>query len=63
MKNTVFFARRQIGWTQKELAKALKISCTTMSLIERNKSAPSVYLALRIASVLEVDINQIFKLE
>lgn len=62
MKNTVFYARREIGWTQKELAKVLKISSTTMSLIERNKSAPSVYLALRIADILQVDVNEIFKL-
>lgn len=63
MTNNVFIIRHESGLKQFELAKLVQISVTTMSLIERGKTSPNIDIALRIAKVLETDINELFKLE
>ena len=49
--------------TQEQLAE--KVSCTrqTINSIEKNRYNPSLELALKIADVLECDVNELFQLK
>ena len=55
--------RKKFGFNQAELGKLVGVSRQTISLIERGDYNPSVTVALTIAKVLGVDINEIFRLE
>lgn len=55
--------RKKSGFNQAELGKLVGVSRQTISLIERGDYNPSVTVALTIAKVLGVDINEIFRLE
>jgi putative transcriptional regulator len=63
LANQVKQARLLKGMTQEELA--AHVSCTrqTIHSIENNRYNPSLELALKIAEVLEVNINNIFQLQ
>ena len=49
--------------TQAELAKAVDVSRQTVISIEGGDYAPSVYLALRIAAVLDTTVEDLFGTE
>ncbi len=51
------------GMTQEELARMVGVSRQTINYIERGKYRPTVLLALKIASVLGVRVEEIFQLE
>lgn len=55
--------RKKAGYNQADLGKLVGVSRQTISLIERGDYNPSVTVALTIAKVLGVDINEIFRLE
>lgn len=55
--------RKKVGLNQAELGGLVGVSRQTISLIERGDYNPSVTVALKIAQVLGVDINEIFRLE
>ena len=55
--------RKKSGYNQADLGKLVGVSRQTISLIERGDYNPSVTVALTIAMVLGVDINEIFSLE
>ena len=54
-------ARKNIN--QQELGKLVGASRQTISLIERGDYSPSVTLALKIAKVFEVPVEDIFEYE
>lgn len=47
--------------TQAELAEAVDVSESTISLIERGIQSPSVFLVHDIAKFLRIDINDLLK--
>jgi len=49
--------------TQEELARKVGVSRQTIIAIEKGKYTPSVYLALKIARVLNKKVEEIFELE
>lgn len=55
--------RKKAGLKQADLGGLVGVSRQTISLIERGDYNPSVTVALTIAKVLGVDINEIFRLE
>ena len=55
--------RKKAGLNQADLGGLVGVSRQTISLIERGDYNPSVTVALTIAKVLGVDINEIFSLE
>ena len=55
--------RKKAGLNKADLGKLVGVSRQTISLIERGDYNPSVTVALTIAKVLGVDINEIFRLE
>ena len=58
--NQVRRTRRMMDLTQADLAKKIEVSRQTVVSIEGGDYAPSVYLALRLAEVLETTVEELF---
>ncbi|MBU7336558.1 helix-turn-helix transcriptional regulator, partial [Staphylococcus aureus] len=52
--------RKKKGLSQLDLARNILVSRQTINLIENNKYNPSLDLCLKLASVLETDLNSLF---
>ena len=63
LRNNLADFRKKAGYNQAGLGGLVGVSRQTISLIERGDYNPSVTVALTIAMVLGVDINEIFSLE
>ncbi len=61
--NTVRAARTSLKLTQDELAEAVQATRQTIIAIEKGNYVPSVLLALRIASILNKKVEEIFSYE
>ena len=57
------YSRLQRQLTRQELADAVSVHYQTIGYLERGEYSPSLALALRIAELLEVPIEQVFSLE
>lgn len=53
--------RSKLGINQTELGKRASVSRQTISLIERGDYSPSVTLALKIAKICQVTVEDIFE--
>lgn len=60
MKNKVKIFRAIHDITQEELANKLEVSRQTILAIEKNKYDPSLKLALKIAKLFEVPVEELF---
>ena len=63
MKNSIKVERAKKNITQADLAKLAKVSRQTINAMELGKYVPSTVLALRLASIFEVEVSHIFTLE
>lgn len=63
MKNTVKVERAKRDMTQAALAERIQVSRQTINSIEIGKYIPSTLLALKIASVFETKVDEIFSLQ
>jgi putative transcriptional regulator len=63
MKNTVKVERAKKDMTQAQLAEKIGVSRQTINAIESQDYVPSVVLALKIAKLFGVQVNDIFELE
>lgn len=63
MKNSIKVERAKKNITQAELAELIKVSRQTINAMELGKYVPSTVLALRLARIFEVEVEDIFKLE
>lgn len=61
MKNCVRALRSARGWTQAELAERLKVSRNSVNAIETGRYEPSLTLALRIARLFKLHVEEIFE--
>lgn len=52
--------RRQAGLTQQDLAKAAEVSRQTIISMETGDYAPSVYLAIKIARILDTTVETLW---
>lgn len=52
--------RESQGWSQGELARRLGVSRQTINAVETDKYDPSLPLALRMASLFAVPVDQLF---
>jgi putative transcriptional regulator len=50
-------------WTQEELARRISVTRKTINTIERGKYVPSTYLALKLAKVFDVPVEELFQLD
>ncbi|MBY0515416.1 MAG: helix-turn-helix domain-containing protein [Bacteriovoracaceae bacterium] len=46
-----------------EIANKIGVSRQTLHAIETSKYCPSIFIALKLAKILKVDVTEIFKLE
>lgn len=63
MKNSIKVERARLDMTQQDLADALNVSRQTINAIEKGKFNPSTILALKISSLFQKTVNEIFSLE
>ena len=60
MENRVKVWREQQGWSQGELARRLGVTRQTINAVETDKYDPSLPLALRMAKLFAVPVDQLF---
>jgi putative transcriptional regulator len=63
MKNKIKIQRAIHNLTQDDLAKKISVSRQTINTMESGKYIPSTALALKMASVLGVSVEELFQLE
>ena len=63
LKNSIKEKRQKRSLTQQQLADLVGVSRQTIISIERYRYKPSLELGLKIAHVLELDINKLFYLD
>lgn len=63
MKNSLKIERAKHNMTQAELAVKVKVSRQTINSIEIGKYVPSTLLALKIATVFNMKVDDIFLLQ
>lgn len=63
MKNSIKVERAKKNFTQQDLAERINVSRQTINSMESGKYVPSTVLALKIARVFEVSVEDIFQLE
>ena len=62
LQTTLKERRTKAGMTQAALADAVGVSRKTINTVENGVFVPSTLLALRIAKVLDVTVEQLFQL-
>jgi len=60
INNRVYEARTKHSLTQEELAERVGVSRQTVAAIERGHYTPSVLLALRLARVFRLPVEELF---
>lgn len=63
MKNNIKIERARHNFTQGDLAEKIGVSRQTINSIETKKYIPSTVLALKIAKVFEMKVDDLFELE
>ncbi|GBF34636.1 hypothetical protein DCCM_3756 [Desulfocucumis palustris] len=63
LDNRLKEVRKGLDLTQEEVAKRMGWSKQRYNTVEKNKKVPSILLALKLASALECDVNDIYKLK
>jgi putative transcriptional regulator len=63
LKNTIKVYRAMNDWTQEELARRVNVTRKTINTIENRKFIPSAYLALKIARVFGVLVEDVFQID
>ena len=61
--NFIRMHRARLDWTQEQLARAIGVSRQTIHAIERGKAEPSVMLALKMADIFGLSVDELFRLE
>ena len=62
LKNTLKVQRAKLDWTQEELAHRVGVTRKTVNTIENGVYVPSTVLALKLARVFQVAVEEIFQL-
>lgn len=60
--NSVYEYRAEKGLTQEELAERVGVTRQTIIAIEKGNYAPSIVLALKLAKVLKISVEELFKI-
>lgn len=63
MKNSIRIERARFELSQAELAQKVGISRQAVHMIEKGKFIPSTVLAFKIASIFEMNVQDLFELE
>ena len=63
LKNTIKIQRAIKNLTQEQLAELVNVTRKTINTVENGKFVPSTVLALKMARVLNVTVEELFMLE
>ena len=63
MKNNIKIERARNNFTQGDLAERVGVSRQTINSIETKKYIPSAVLALKIAKIFAMKVDELFELE
>ena len=63
LKNSIKVHRAKKDLTQEQLAELVGVTRTTINFVERGRWVPSTVLALKIAKVFEVPLEEVFSLD
>jgi putative transcriptional regulator len=63
IRNTLKVFRAMHDWTQEELARRAQVTRKTINTVEKGKFVPSTYLALKLARVFRVSVEELFQLD
>ncbi len=63
MKNNIKTLRKQRKLTQEDLAEKTGVTRQTINAIENNKYSPSLELAMQLAIIFNLLVEEIFQLE
>ena len=63
MKNNIKQLRKDAGLRQEDMAKLLDVSRQTIIAIENDKYNPTLELAMKIAKLLKMHVEDIFSLD
>ena len=61
--NFIRMHRARLDMTQEQLARAIGVSRQTVHAVERGKADPSVTLAMRMADIFGLSVDELFRLE
>jgi putative transcriptional regulator len=62
IRNKLKVFRAMHDWTQEELARRVSVTRKTINTIEKGRYVPSTYLALKLAKVFQVRVEELFQL-
>jgi putative transcriptional regulator len=63
LTNQIKVYRAMNDWTQEELAQHVGVTRKTINTIENGKFIPSAYLAIKIAKVFGVTVEDVFQID
>jgi putative transcriptional regulator len=63
LRNKLKVFRAMHDWTQEELARRVSVTRKTINTVEKGKFVPSTYLALKLAKVFQVSVEELFQLD
>lgn len=63
MKNNIRVERARVRMSQQELAERAEVTRQTIAAIEQGRFNPSTVLALKIARIFGLTVEQLFELE
>ena len=63
IRNRIRSLRKEHGWTQADLAQLVQVSRQTIISLEKGSYVPSLELAMDLAVVFELPVEEIFKKE
>ena len=63
MKNIIKHRRKELGFSQDELAKKCGVSRQTINAIENNKYDPTLSLAFKLSKELQNTVDKLFEPE
>ncbi len=62
LSNTLKVQRAKKDLTQEQLAQKVGVTRKTINTVENGKYVPSTYLALKLARVLDVPVEELFQI-
>lgn len=63
MINNIKKYRKKLNYTQEEVASKLNVTRQTINAIENNKYNPTLELAMRLALLLNVTVEELFEID
>jgi putative transcriptional regulator len=63
MINKIKIFRKNLNFTQEELAKKLHVTRQTINAIENNKYNPTLELAMKLARILNTTVEELFEVD